>query len=137
MLSVLHSISYLRRAGVETMIMNYYRYMDRSLITFDFLINKRERGGYEEEAEKLGSTLYVTPGFNPLKYFKYRKFMKELFSKRSDIKIIHGHNGALAYFPLAAAKDSSIPIRIAHSHNTKIDLDAKWLIKNFCRLKLR
>jgi glycosyltransferase involved in cell wall biosynthesis len=124
-------------AGIETMIMNYYRHMDSSLIGFDFLINTNFKGSYEDEAQALGAKIFRTPGYNPLKYFKYQKYMKELFRSHPEIRIVHGHNGALAYYPLAAAKRSSVPIRIAHSHNTKIDLDSKWMMKNYCRLQLR
>ena len=40
MLRVLHSVSNMARAGIETMLMNYYREIDRSLLQFDFLANK-------------------------------------------------------------------------------------------------
>ena len=36
MLRVLHSVSNMARAGIETMLMNYYREIDRNQIQFDF-----------------------------------------------------------------------------------------------------
>lgn len=33
---VLHIVTYMGRGGLETMIMNYYRHIDRSKIQFDF-----------------------------------------------------------------------------------------------------
>ena len=36
MIRVLHSVSNMDRAGLETMLMNYYRHIDRELIQFDF-----------------------------------------------------------------------------------------------------
>ena len=44
MIRVLHSVSNMDRAGIETMLMNYYRYMDKSKVQFDFLCNKKFRG---------------------------------------------------------------------------------------------
>ena len=37
MIRILHSVSNMDRAGIETMLMNYYRHIDRSKIQFDFL----------------------------------------------------------------------------------------------------
>ena len=35
MIRILHSVSNMDRAGIETMPMNYYRYMDKSKVQFD------------------------------------------------------------------------------------------------------
>lgn len=43
MIRILHSVSNMDRAGIETMLMNYYRYMDKSKVQFDFLCNKKKR----------------------------------------------------------------------------------------------
>ena len=52
MIRVLHSVSNMDRAGIETMIMNYYRNIDRSKIQFDFLCNKAKIGAYDDEIKK-------------------------------------------------------------------------------------
>ena len=44
MIRILHSVSNMDRAGIETMLMNYYRHIDRSKIQFDFLCNKKKPG---------------------------------------------------------------------------------------------
>jgi len=46
------------RAGLETMLMNYYRHMDRSRIQFDFLCNKKKPGAYDDEIRTLGGRIY-------------------------------------------------------------------------------
>ena len=40
MIRVLHVIGAMDRAGAETMIMNYYRAIDRNEVQFDFLKSK-------------------------------------------------------------------------------------------------
>ena len=40
MIRILHSVSNMDRGGIETMLMNYYRHIDRDKIQFDFLCNK-------------------------------------------------------------------------------------------------
>lgn len=42
----------------------------------------------------------------------------------------------MSYLPLKAARKANIPIRIAHSHNTAIDRDFKYLLKTYFRFKL-
>ena len=37
LIRVLHVVTYMGRGGLETMLMNYYRKMDRSKVQFDFL----------------------------------------------------------------------------------------------------
>lgn len=136
MYRVLHSVSFLRRAGIETMLMNYYKHIDKKRIQFDFLVNSEIVGEYEKDAIDLGARIFRSPGYQPYKYHKFRQFMDTLFRKNPEIKIVHGHNGALSFFPLFAAMKSGVPIRIAHSHNTNINFDAKWFIKKFCKSRL-
>ena len=137
MIRVLHSVSNMDRAGLETMLMNYYRHIDRELIQFEFLCNKPKKGAYEEEVRQLGGRIFVTPGFNPVKLPKYRAYMKDLFKKNPEIQIVHAHNGALAYYALREAQRNGIPHRIAHSHNSKINFDMKWPIKQYCRSHMK
>lgn len=137
MIRVLHSVSNMDRAGLETMLMNYYRHIDREQIQFDFLANKPKPGAYEEEVKELGGRIFVSPGFNPVKLPKYRKFMKSLFQEHPEIQIVHAHNGALAYYALREAQRNQIPHRIAHSHNSKINFDLKWPMKQYCRSHMK
>ncbi|MBQ5560805.1 MAG: glycosyltransferase family 1 protein [Lachnospiraceae bacterium] len=137
MIRVLHSVSNMDRAGLETMLMNYYRHIDRNLIQFDFLANKPKPGAYEDEVRELGGRIFVTPGFNPMKLPKYRAYMKKLFAENPEIQIVHAHNGALAYYALREAQRNGVPHRIAHSHNSKINWDMKWPIKQYCRANMK
>ena len=44
MIRILHSVSNMDRAGIETMLMNYYRHIDRNKIQFDFLTSVNKPG---------------------------------------------------------------------------------------------
>lgn len=48
MIRVIHSVSNMDRAGIETMLMNYYRRMDRDRVQFDFIVNKAKPGDYDD-----------------------------------------------------------------------------------------
>ena len=41
---VLQVVTIMNRGGLETMLMNYYRKIDRSKIQFDFMVHRSERG---------------------------------------------------------------------------------------------
>lgn len=134
---ILQCVSNMDRAGIETMLMNFYRNMDRDKIQFDFLCNKSKPGDYDKEINMLGGKIYISPGLNPFKWFKYQKYMKELFKNHPEYKIIHCQNEAMGFPALYAAKKNGIPVRIAHSHNTVTRKDFKWPIKILYKYLLR
>lgn len=137
MIRILHSVSNMDRAGIETMLMNYYRNINKNEIQFDFLCNKKKIGAYEEEIKKLGGNVYRTPGLNPLKFFQYKSYMKKLFKEHPEYKIIHAHNGAFAVYSLFCARKNKIPIRIFHGHNSGFPIDLKLPLKLFCKKQLK
>lgn len=116
--------------------MNYYRNIDRDKIQFDFLTHRPERSDYDDEIERLGGKIYYAPRLYPQNYPKYFKWMKQFFKDHPEYKIVHSHIDAMSYLPLKAAKKANIPVRIAHSHNTSIDKDFKYLLKQYFRSKI-
>ena len=133
MIRVLHSVSNMDRAGIETMLMNYYRRIDRDVIQFDFLVNKTKPGAYDDEIRSLGGNIYVSPGLDPWKYPAYIRFMRELLGEHPEIRILHGHNEGMMEYALRGAEKAGLPTRIAHAHNTQIIRDYKWPLKVFCK----
>ncbi len=133
MLRVLHSVSNMARAGIETMLMNYYREIDRDRVQFDFLANKPVPGEYDDEIRSMGGRVFVSPGLNPLHYPQYRRFVADLLHSDPDIRIVHAHNEAMGYYALQSAKDAGIGVRIAHAHNTQIIKDYKYPLKLLCK----
>ena len=133
MLRVLHSVSNMARAGIETMLMNYSRQMDTSLLQFDFLANKPTPGEYDEEIRSRGGRVFVSPGLNPLHYPRYKRFVSNLLGGSPDIRIVHAHNEAMGFYALQSAKSAGIRVRIAHAHNTCIIRDYKYPLKLVCK----
>ena len=54
MIRILQCVNDMHRAGLETMLMNYYRNIDREKIQFDFLTHRPQRRDYDDEIESLG-----------------------------------------------------------------------------------
>lgn len=136
MIRVLQCVNNMHRAGLETMLMNYYRHIDRNKIQFDFLTHRPTRSEYDDEIEDLGGKVYYAPRLYPQNYPAYFRYMKRFFIEHPEYRIIHSHIDAMSYLPLMAAKKAGVPIRIAHSHNTSIDKDFKYLMKEAFRWQL-
>lgn len=117
--------------GVEAVIMNYYRHIDRSKIQFDFICDSDSTNIPYEEIEKLGGKVIIVPPYQ--KVFKYIKELIKIF-KENNYKIVHSHINTLSVFPLYAAKKAGVSVRIAHSHSTTNKKEWK---KNLMKLVLR
>lgn len=136
MIYILQCVNDMHRAGLETMIMNYYRKMDRDKIQFGFLTHRPERSDFDEEIESMGGKMYYAPRLLPQNCLSYFKWMRAFFETHREYQIVHSHIDSMSYFPLLAAKRSNISVRIAHSHSTSIDRDFKYPFKQIFRLKL-
>lgn len=101
--------------GVESVVMNYYRNIDREKIQFDFICDNDSTNIPYEEIEQLGGKVILIPPYQ--KVFKYQKELRKVL-KEGNYKIVHSHINTLSVFPLYAAKKVGIPVRIAHSHST-------------------
>lgn len=134
---ILQSVNIMNRAGLETMLMNYYRNIDRNKIQFDFLTHRPEKGDYDDEIESMGGKVYHAPRLLPHNFLKYKRFMKDFYKAHPEYKIIHSHIDTMSYFPLKEAKKNKIPIRIAHSHTSKLDKDIKFIIKYWAKLNIK
>ncbi len=136
MIRVLQCVNNMHRAGLETMLMNYYRNIDQTQIQFDFLTHRPFRSDYDDEIESLGGKVYYAPRLYPQNYPEYFSYMDEFFKKHPEYKIVHSHIDSMSYLPLLAAKKAGVPVRIAHSHSTRIDKDFKYPLKCFFRSRL-
>lgn len=73
--------------GVEMVVMNYYRHIDRSKVQFDFFALEGSAVPQQEEIERLGGHVYLVPRYTHL--IQYERAIMELFRKintRSSIR---------------------------------------------------
>ena len=114
---VLHVIRLMNHGGVESMIMNLYRNIDRTKVQFDFVQNSNEPAVYDEEILSLGGKIYHCPHYNGKNHFAYTKWWHEFFkSHPGEYPIVHGHLGSTAAIYLSIAKKYG-SYAIAHSHS--------------------
>lgn len=125
---ILHIVTYMGRGGLETMLMNCYRHIDREAVQFDFLVHRDFRADYDDEIEALGGRIYRVPRLNPFSA-AYRKALLNFFRQHPQYRIVHCHLDCMSAIPLKAAKQCGVPVRIAHSHNSSQDMDWKYGLK--------
>lgn len=133
MIHILQSVSNMDRGGIETVLMNVYRHLDRSCFQFAFLVNKPKPDFYDDEIRALGGRIWVSPGLSPAKYPAYMRFMAQLLKDQPQIQALHAHNGAMAYYALRGAQKANLPVRIAHAHNTHLPRDYKLPLNLACK----
>jgi glycosyltransferase involved in cell wall biosynthesis len=115
---ILHVIGIMNRGGAETMIMNYYRSIDRSKVQFDFVENSFEPAVFDEEIQSLGGRIFRCPHYNGKNHITYVRWWKQFFREHcGEFAAVHGHLGSTAAIYLSAAKKAGV-YTIAHSHNT-------------------
>lgn len=115
---ILHVIRLMNHGGVESMIMNLYRNIDRTKVQFDFVQNSNEPAVYDEEILALGGRIYHCPHYNGKNHFAYTRWWHDFFKAHpGEHPIVHGHLGSTAAIYLSVAKKYG-SYTIAHSHNT-------------------
>lgn len=125
---MLHIVTYMGRGGLETMLMNYYRAIDRAKVQFDFLTHRDFRADYDDEIEALGGKIFRLPNLNPFSR-SYLGALDRFFREHPEYRIVHSHLDCMSAIPLKAAKKHGVPVRIAHSHSSRQDRDLKYPLK--------
>lgn len=127
---ILHVVTYMGRGGLETMLMNYYRHIDRSKVQFDFLVHRDFEADYDREILDLGGRIYHVSRLIPWSG-SYKKELKQFFTAHPEYRIVHVHQDCLSAVALQCAEECGIPVRIAHAHTSSAVKDIKYPIKLF------
>ena len=128
---ILQVVTYMGRGGIETMLMNYYRRMDREKIQFDFLVHRDFRADFDDKIEALGGHIYRVPAMNPASG-SYRKALADFF-KAHPYRVVHCHLNYMSGVVLAAAKQAGVPVRIAHAHTASMAPGWKQSVRRLCK----
>lgn len=120
MIRIIHVIKIMDHGGAETMIMNFYRNIDRSKIQFDFLCMDEKTGDYDNEIIKMGGRIHRVSNPNDgriknlLQIYKLLKRLK----KEENLVGIHSHVSFYSGLVNFVAWLAGIKLRISHSHTT-------------------
>ena len=114
-LMVLHNL--IVANGVASFSMNYYDQLDHDKVQMDFAVYNNRETPYVAEIEAAGGHVYVLP---PLKNLPaHYKACRELL-KNGCYDIVHDNTLLISIPLMAEAKRQNVPVRILHSHNSKL-----------------
>lgn len=133
-LRVLQVVSRMERAGIETWLMNLLRRVDRSRCRMDFLVHGTEPADYDDEIIRRGSRILRCGDIRNLS--TYVRSIRQAIGQGRDYDVIHVHRDYFSGFPLRAAEQLGIPVRIAHSHNdlSRSFSRLRWPVRQVARL---
>lgn len=133
---VLNLFTIMDRGGAETMVMNYYRHIDRKKVQFDFLVHREQRGAYDDEIEALGGRIYRMYPIYPQNFARYKHDIRAFFKAHPEYRIIHSHMSELGYFAFKEAAKQGVPVRICHAHNAPHGFDMKMIMRGYFKKRM-
>ena len=133
---VLRVVGRLDRGGLETIIMNAYRIIDRSKVQFDFVMHTTDECDFSEEIRSLGGRIFSVPHYTAKNHFKYVKAWKDFYAEHPEYKVVHGHMMTTASIYLPIAKRYGLTT-ISHSHATRPNNKIRALEKYILQTPLR
>ena len=92
---ILHVVTYMGRGGLESMLMQYYRHIDRSLVQFDFLVHREFQADFDQEIQALGGKIHRLPRMIPWSRH-YQKALRSFFAAHPEYRIVHVHQDCLS-----------------------------------------
>lgn len=117
MKKVLMVAGQMHMGGLEIMLMNFLRNIDREKVHIDFLLHYKEKGDFDDEIRSLGSKIYVMPKLRPQNVFKYIASLCRFFREhRGEYDIVHGNITSSGIIYLTIAKIFGVKTRIIHAH---------------------
>ena len=125
---ILQVVTQMGRGGLETMLMNYDRYIDHDIIQFDFLEHWDTVTDYDPEIQQLGGKIFRLPRLNPVNP-NYLHALNQFFIGHPEYQIVHAHLDCMSGIPLRYAKKNGVPVRIAHAHSTSEIKNYKYPVK--------
>lgn len=116
MVRVLHVMGCSDAGGISSVVLNYYRFLDRTKIHFDIALTIPTVGQNGKALQKLGCEIH----FLPLKSEGLGAFQKALYDLliQGNYDAIHVHESETCYVALQVAKKAGLKCRIAHCHTT-------------------
>lgn len=113
--------------GVSSFVMNYFRKLDHNEIVMDFIVYQDVESPYKKEILQAGGKIHVIPSIKDIKQH-IEESKKVIIDGQYDI--IHDNILILSYFIMHYAKKYNVPVRILHSHNSKLGVNYWKKIRN-------
>ena len=112
MIRVAVVVGKMNSGGIKSLIMEYYRHIDKSQVQFDFICDSDSKSiAYDEINSMGGRVLLVAP------YRNIFKNMRDIYKLcvQNKYPVIHAYLNTLNPFSLYAAQKAGVPVRISES----------------------
>lgn len=128
-----------QNCGIMSVIMNWYRNIDKSRFQFDFLVSFDRKPSYEEEIKSLGGNIYYLsrdPSLSSMHFLRLVRRAK-VFMRKNATKYdaIHLHTSTFAFPYLYYAKKYGAKCRIVHAHSVSLGNSKISSIRNRFMIK--
>ena len=129
---ILHVIGKLDPGGVETWLVQLLHQVDQSRYQMDFLVHTEEAGAYDDQVRAMGAN--IIPFLHPDRPLAYAKNFRAALKGYGPYDCVHSHVHHYSGYVLLLARLSGVPIRIAHGHTGKLELNASLMRKTYLSL---
>lgn len=117
---VLHVLGRLERGGVENWLRHLLRRIPRDQVAIDFLVHSDQPSAYDREVSEVGAR--IIPCLHPQRPWWYAPHFLRALRENGPYDVVHSHLQLYSGQVLALAALAGVKSRIAHSHNTALDL---------------
>lgn len=129
MIRILQVVGKMHRAGMETLVMNIYRRIDRTKLQFDFCVHSDEPGDYDQEIREYGGHIYHMPKAGIRNFIRLQQAAEHFFSVHSEFAAVHVHYSCVGCYYFKAAARAGITNLIYHAHNSGREPGLKALLR--------
>lgn len=125
-IKILHVVGKMDPGGIETLLMNVYRAIDRDRYEFHFAVQHAGKGFYDDEIVALGGTIFLQP--HPKKGLRaFRKQFRSNVMRHGPYDAVHSHIFQFSGYILKLAKELRVPVRVCHSHTSQDKAEQTWI----------
>lgn len=131
---VLVVVSQLNRGGLESRLMDILRTIDFNRVCIDIFTYQLEKGLMDDEAKRLGCTIYYNKPLTIKNMNSYVNYFAEFLKKHPEYHIVHAHQDAWCSIFCKGAYKAGVPVRIAHSRTAISTCSPRNIAKNVIKL---
>lgn len=129
---ILHIVSSLsKNAGVTSVIMNFYRELDKEKYQFDFVYFKQSTDdeANKDEIKNLGGRFFLIPKLNLRNNKAVNDAIENIF-KNYEYSVVHCHEPILVNFIQKRMRSCGMKKLIIHSHSAQLSDTLHGVIRN-------
>ena len=119
MVKVLQVHGGMERGGTESVIMNWYRNIDRNEVQFDFTTMQEQRCAYDDEIESMGGKIIYVPPRAKVGNLNHFKAIYKCIKENGPYDAVHSHMNYHGGLVALAAKLAGVKTIVCHAHNTE------------------